>query len=152
MVPSSSRPDTEPAVRRRTGSSFASASEHLIDWSQHNQPIELQVFNALWERVQDYLADQETFVSELHVGADPMHYLPIHVTTQFAWHALFANALFIDPERYNPSNKGVWEIVNAAEFVCDPTRDGTNSDGTVMICFSQKRVLLAGMRYAGEMK
>ncbi len=128
------------------------ASEHLIDWGQHNQPIEPQVFNALWERVQDYLADQETFVSELHVGADPTHYLPIHVTTQYAWHALFANALFIDPESYNPSNKGVWEIVNAPKFVCDPSRDGTNSDGTVMISFSQKRVLLAGMRYAGEMK
>ena len=129
-----------------------SASEHLIDWGQHNQPVEPPVFNALWERVQDYLADQETFVSELHVGADPAHYLPIHVTTQYAWHALFANALFIDPERYNPSNKGVWEIVNAPEFACEPARDGTNSDGTVMINFSQKRVLLAGMRYAGEMK
>ena len=144
---------------RRTGRSprdrfivRESASEQFIDWGAHNQPIEGKVFNALWERVQDFLADQETFVSELHVGADPSHYLPIHVTTQYAWHALFANALFIDPDHYNPANKGVWEIVNAPEFTCDPARDGTNSDGSVMIDFASRRVLLAGMRYAGEMK
>jgi phosphoenolpyruvate carboxykinase (ATP) len=60
--------------------------------------------------------------------------------------------MFIRPVNFNPSNKAVWKVINIPGFSCIPELDGTNSEAAVIINFEDCRVLIAGMRYAGEMK
>ncbi|MGJ8514158.1 phosphoenolpyruvate carboxykinase [Carnimonas bestiolae] len=127
-------------------------SADSVDWGEVNQPFPADRFEQLWERVALYLEVREQFVSTLHAGADSALYEPLRVTAENAWHALFASNMFIRPEAYNPRQKPEWTILSAPCFECDPLRDGTHSDSCTIIDLEGRRVLLAGMRYAGELK
>ncbi|NCW38318.1 MAG: phosphoenolpyruvate carboxykinase (ATP), partial [Proteobacteria bacterium] len=117
-----------------------------------NKPFNSQKFDLLWDKVEDYLSKRNRYTSQLHVGSHEDHYLPIKVTTEAAWHGLFARLIFVVPQEYNPSKKEEWEILSACNYECIPEEDGTNSEGCVIINFEKRKVLLAGMKYAGELK
>ena len=123
-----------------------------IDWGDINLPFDPVKFDALWVKVSDYLSKKDVFHSDVHVGAHEEFYVPIKITTQTAWQSLFSKLIFIDPEIFNPTQKTTWEMLCASDFECDPELDGTNSESCVIINFGQKKVLIAGMKYAGEIK
>jgi phosphoenolpyruvate carboxykinase (ATP) len=129
-----------------------STTENKIDWGNINQPFSEDKFHALWDKALAYLNSCDQFVSHLHVGADGNYYLPVKVMTEFAWHNLFAKQLFIRPEKYNPSQKSEWSILSVPLFLTNSERDATHSDAAVILNFKERKILICGTRYAGEMK
>ena len=128
------------------------STQNSVDWGDVNKPFDSEAFINLWQKVEGYLNERDTFVSSLHVGEHSDYYVPVKIRTEWAWHNLFGKQMFIRPDKFNPNNKDSWEIMSAPQFVCDPDIDQTNSDGVVLLDFTRKKVLLAGMPYAGEMK
>ena len=128
------------------------STSSLIDWGEINKPFNADKFNALWEKVDEYLAEKNRYLSKVHVGAHDDHYIPVNVISESASHSMFSKLIFIDPAEFNPQAKKEWQIMSALNYQCSPEEDGTNSEGCVIINFAARKVLLAGMKYAGEMK
>ncbi len=128
------------------------SSEKHIDWGKTNKPIDPARFDALLQRVGDYLGKRDIYVLDCYVGADPRYRLGVRIVTELAWQSLFARDLFIVPEAAPTDFNPEFTVIDAALFEADPSRDGTNSSTFVLVNFAKKIVLIGGTRYAGEIK
>src|SRR3990167_3416439 len=129
-------------------------TEKAVDWNTINQPISPEKFSLLWEKASDYMAALDAhFVSYLKVGAHETLGIPVKVMTELAWHTLFANVLFIRPETPKVTNEpNQWTILSAPGFKPNGAEDGVNGDAAVILNFADRRILITGTYYAGEMK
>lgn len=127
-------------------------THNTVDWGRVNQPISAAAFDALWEKATAYINDKNHYVSHLGVGADPKFFLPVTVTTDTAWQNLFARHLLIHNKVAYTDERLGWELLSVSTFQTDPLRDGVNSECTLMLNFSKRKILVCGMRYAGEIK
>lgn len=127
-------------------------TENTVDWGAINQPISFDVFHKLWEKAQAHIHQKaERFVSDFQVGAGDQYSLQVRVTTEDAWQNLFVKNLFIEPIQSFDEKIG-WQMLGVPSLETSPERDGVNSDAALIINFSERKVLLCGLRYAGEMK
>jgi phosphoenolpyruvate carboxykinase (ATP) len=130
-----------------------STTDGKVAWGVVNQPIEPEVFDALHDRMMEYLEQRELFVQDLFCGADPKHRLSARFVNELAWHNLFVRQLFIRPSAYElRTHKPEFTVIAAPNFYADPARDGVNSEAFILLNFSRRTVLIGGTDYAGEMK
>ena len=129
------------------------ATEDDVWWGDVNVPTTYEVFERMRAKVQEHLSNRERlFVQDLFAGADPEDQLSIRVVTENAWHAAFAENMFIRPTaEQRESHITEFTVLHAPHFEADD-EPGLNSEAFVIICFSERQVIIGGMRYAGEMK
>jgi phosphoenolpyruvate carboxykinase (ATP) len=124
-----------------------------VHWGKVNKAISSEQFEALLGRVVEHVKDRDLFVQDLCCGADPTYQLPIRVISEYAWHALFAQQLFVRPEASAlATHEPEFTVLAAPEFEAVPERDGTNSGAFILVDYTRKMVLIGGTKYAGEIK
>lgn len=136
------------------------AIHNKIDWGKVNQPITPEQFDAAHRLALDYLNKQdELFVFEGFAGADTRHRLGVRVVTQLAWHALFAETLFIKPGSPSDAGDGSWNhdwtVINAGSHKLTEAEQaelGVKSPILIAQSLKKKTVVIFGTEYAGEMK
>jgi len=124
---------------------------NTVDWGGINQPFLAERFDVLWTKACDYLSARESFVGRYQVGDSARFGVNVEVRTELAWHQLFASNLFIH-KQLDEAKDRTWTVLNVPGFKVNPQQDGTATDSALIIHFKERKVLVCGLLYAGEMK
>jgi phosphoenolpyruvate carboxykinase (ATP) len=128
-------------------------SEKDVDWGKVNVPLSPGHFAALHHDLVAYLNERDLFVHDARAGSDAAHGLDVRVVSESPWFALFAYNMFLRLNHHELDGFAPqFTVLHAPHFKADPSRHGTRSETAVVVCFSSRQVLIAGTRYAGEIK
>ena len=124
-----------------------------IWWGDINIPFESAAFDALYDKVTNYLSNKEVYARDSYACADEDYKLNIRVINEYPWSNMFAYNMFLRPttqelENFDPE----WVIVNAPGFMADPAVDGTRQHNFAILNFERKIALIGGTGYTGEIK
>lgn len=124
-----------------------------VDWGDVNIPMEPKYFDALYEKVCQYLEGKELWVRDAYAGADPKYRIKVRVVNDTPWANLFCHNLFLRPttDEINTFDHD-WLILQAPDFLADPATDGTRQGNFTVVNFTKKVILIGGSAYTGEMK
>lgn len=131
-----------------------STTQTKVNWGKVNQPVEPAVFAKLLKKAKAHLADaKELYTFDGYAGADQTYRISLNLTTETAWHCLFARTLFIRPQPEQlKSFQAEWQIVHAPSLLVDANEFGLKSEAFIGVDFSNHTILIIGTQYAGEIK
>ncbi len=127
-------------------------TETQVWFNDGNQPMAPEHAQALYDKIANYLAQRDRFVVDCRAGASDTSALQIKITTERAWHALFARNMFIDHDPSKANKEPSFSVIHAPGFKADRQLDHTNSEAAIILDFSKRRVIICGTEYAGEIK
>lgn len=117
-------------------------------FSDSNKKMAPDAAKKLCEKIKDHLNQKPRYIVDCVAGAIKKHALKIRITTEHAWHALFARNMFLDSEGGTPD----FEVFHAPSFLAKPELDATHSEVAIIINFTEHYVAICGSEYAGEIK
>ena len=125
-----------------------------IWWNDtNNVAVSEELFDRMLAKLEKYLSDKDIFARDCYAGADPQNRLSVRVYTEYAWHNIFANSLFIRPTA--EELKGFapdFTVIDAPGCKADPAVDGTRGEAFIILNFKRRMVIIGGTAYAGEIK
>ncbi|MGB5645873.1 phosphoenolpyruvate carboxykinase (ATP) [Muriicola sp.] len=122
-------------------------------WGPVNKPFDPDQFDALYDKVAEYLSEREVFVRDCYACADKKYQLGIRVITEYPWSNMFAYNMFIRPtEEELESFSADWIVLNAPGFLADAATFGTRQHNFAILNFTKKIALIGGTGYTGEIK
>ncbi len=128
-------------------------TRNTVNWNNFNLPLEPYYFDALYQRMMDYLADKDIWVRDCYACADPAYRLNIRVINEQPWSNLFAYNMFLRPKAEELDGfVPEWHIIQAPGFRADGANDGIRQHNFAIVNFSKKVILIGGTGYTGEMK
>lgn len=128
-------------------------TEKEVWWGDINIPFSPEKFDALYDRVIEYLSDKDIYVRDAYACAADDHRLNIRAVTELPWSNMFVYNMFLRPSDEELKGfKEDWLIVNAPLFMADPKRDGTRQHNFAILNFTKKIALIGGTAYTGEIK
>ncbi|WP_142784208.1 phosphoenolpyruvate carboxykinase (ATP) [Changchengzhania lutea] len=126
--------------------------EHIW-WGNVNIPFEPSQFDALYNKVVDYLSKKELFVRDCYACAEDDYKLNIRVINEYPWSNMFAYNMFLRPTEDELKDFAPeWTVVNAPGFMAIPDEDGTRQHNFAILNFTKKIALIGGTGYTGEIK
>jgi len=129
-------------------------SENNIWWGVYNRPMDIEKFDALFQRVLGYMQGRDVFVQDLYAGADDEYRLPVRFVTERAWHSMFVRNMLIEPQSLEEYKRFVPEftIVGMPGFKSMQAVDNTNSETFIVMNMEKKLAIIGNTEYAGELK
>ncbi|HRQ74898.1 MAG TPA: phosphoenolpyruvate carboxykinase (ATP) [Phycisphaerales bacterium] len=150
--------DTGERTGRSPGDKFLEDTPGIhdtIDWGKVNQPVSPENFARVEALALAHLNKREDlFRFDGYAGADPKYRLKVSVITEEAWHSLFAKTLFINaPVEALSDFEPDWTIINACNLKLPNFAEyGLKAPLAILQSLEQRKVIIIGTRYAGEIK
>lgn len=128
-------------------------TEKEVWWGDINIPFSPEKFDALYNKVTDYLSEKEIYVRDAYACADQDYQLNIRAVNEYPWSNMFVYNMFLRPREEELENfQEDWLIINAPGFMADPEVDGTRQHNFAILNFTKKIALIGGTAYTGEIK
>lgn len=121
----------------------ADAQFHLLDSG---------VFQSIWERVKDDVAERTRYRIHVHMGIDSDIAVPLEITTLKAWQALSCHHLCHCPNEFNPREKPVWKLFWTPLSSFGDAEILSHGGGVILIHVGKRRILMGGDLTTGEMR
>ena len=130
------------------------ASKDKLWWGKINQRCGQNIFDELYPKVLEHLSGKELYVFDGFAGARQSTRMALRIVSEKAWQHHFCTNMFIRPslselENFQPE----FTIYNASGLKNINWKEhGLHSDVFVLFHLGQKKAIIGGTEYGGEMK